>query len=354
MSCTLTETFLSDSQRWQAVVERNPKADGLFLYAVQTTGVYCRPTCPSRLPNRDNILFFATCDEAQQAGFRSCKRCQPNTVSPHLTQVQTITRICKVIEESEEPILLQALADRAGLSPYHFHRLFKKIVGVTPKEYAIAHRSKRVRQKLNQENTVTQAIYEAGFEASSSFYDKATAILGMTPTDYRKGGSGIEIRFAVKPCWLGWILVAATPQGICAIAFDDTPDTLIAQLHDRFPNAIFQSGDPTFEEWIEQVLMFIEAPQQGLTLPLDIRGTVFQQQVWKALQTIPAGHTASYADIAREIGNPKAVRAVAQACASNQLAVAIPCHRVIASNGELSGYRWGQERKRALLNREAQ
>lgn len=352
MSHKPTESFLSDVQRWQALLDRNPNADGMFLYAVQTTGVYCRPICASRLPNRHNVTFFATCDEAEKAGFRPCKRCQPSTVSPHTEQVEAIARICKRIEA--EPMSLQAMADLTGLSQYHFHRLFKKVVGITPKQYAIAHRANRVRQELNQETTVTQAIYEAGFESSSSFYDQATAILGMTPTNYRQGANGVEIRFVTKPCWLGWLLVAATAQGICAIAFDDTPEALTTQLQNQFPNAEFQEHDPTFESWVEQVLTFVEAPQQGLNLPLDIQGTAFQQQVWQALQNIPAGSTASYAEVARQIGNPKAVRAVARACATNPLAVAIPCHRVVSSDGGLSGYRWGSDRKRALLEREAQ
>ncbi len=353
ISNTITSSFLTDVQRWQALVERNPKADGMFIYAVQTTGIYCRPTCSSRIPNHNNVAFFETCAEAEKAGFRPCKRCKPNTVSPQTQQIEIITRICKLIEETEETFSLQAMADLAGLSQYHFHRLFKKIVGITPKEYATAHRAKRARQKLNQEITVTQAIYDAGFETSNSFYSKSTAMLGMTPTNYKQGASGVEIRFVIKASWLGPMLVAATAKGICAIAFGDTPEVLTVHLQNQFPYAEFRENDPTFADWVERVLAFVETPQQGLNLPLDIQGTAFQQLVWKALQEVPAGSTASYGDIAQAIGNHKAFRAVARACATNQIAIAIPCHRVVGSDGALRGYRWGCDRKRALLKREA-
>jgi AraC family transcriptional regulator, regulatory protein of adaptative response / methylated-DNA-[protein]-cysteine methyltransferase len=239
------------------------------------------------------------------------------------------------------------------LSHYHFHRLFKQIVGVTPKAYAIAYRSKRAREALQEGISVTQAIYNAGFETSSSFYDKSTEMLGMTPTEYQQGARGLEIQFAVKSVWLGWVLVAATPKGICTISLGDTAEVLRTQLQHQFPHAQIQESDPTFEDWIEQVLAFIETPQRGLNLPLDIQGTAFQRQVWQALQTIAPGHTASYSEIAQQIGNPKAVRAVARACAANQLAVAVPCHRVLGNDGSLKGYRWGSDRKQSLLEREA-
>ena len=352
MNSTLVPSFSTDAQRWEALVQRNPRADAAFLYGVQTTGVYCRPTCPSRLPNQKNVVFFQCCANAEKAGFRPCKRCQPNAVSPDRQQIETIARICKLIEQSEEPLSLEKMAKIAGLSQYHFHRLFKKMLGVTPKEYANAHRAKRIREELHQGIPVTQAIYNAGFETSSSFYDKSTMMLGMTPTKYQQGADGIEIRFAVKPSWLGWVLVAATTQGICAISLGDTEEALIEQLQKQFPNAQFSENDSTFESWIEQVIAFIEMPHQGLNLPLDIQGTAFQQRVWKALQNIPPGSTASYTEIAQQIGNPKAVRAVARACATNQLAIAIPCHRVVGSDNTLKGYRWGCERKRALLERE--
>lgn len=353
MNNILVLSFSNDAQRWDALVQRNPQADGVFLYAVQTTGVYCRPTCRSRLPNQKNVVFFECSADAQKAGFRPCKRCQPNTVSPAQQQIETIARICKLIEQSEEPLSLQKMAKIAGLSQYHFHRLFKKMVGVTPKEYANAHRAKRICEELQQGTSVTEAIYNAGFETSSSFYNKSMMMLGMTPSKYQQGADEIEIRFAVKPSWLGWVLVAATTKGICAINLGDNEETLIEQLQNQFPNAQINDSDSTFDSWIEQVITFIDMPQQGLNLPLDIQGTAFQQRVWKVLQDIPLGSTASYAQIAEHIGNPKAVRAVARACATNKLAIAIPCHRVVGSDNSLKGYRWGREYKRALLEREA-
>ncbi|BAZ52783.1 methylated-DNA--protein-cysteine methyltransferase [Nostoc sp. NIES-4103] len=350
---TLVSSFSTDAQRWEALVQRNPQADGGFIYAVQTTGVYCRPTCPSRLPKQKNVVFFECCAHAEKAGFRPCKRCQPHALSVDQQQIETIAHICKLIEQSQKPLSLQKLAQIAGLSQYHFHRLFKKMVGVTPKEYANAHRGKRIREELQQGSSVTEAIYNAGFETSSSFYEKSTMMLGMTPSKYQQGADGIEIRFAVKRSWLGWVLVAATTKGICAIHLGDTEEVLIEQLQNQFPNAQLSESDSTFEDWIEQVIAFIEMPQQGLNLPLDIQGTAFQQRVWRTLQDIPPGSTASYAQIAQQIGNPKAVRAVARACATNQLAIAIPCHRVVGSDNTLKGYRWGCDRKRALLEREA-
>ncbi len=354
-------SFLTEAERWEAVLKGDPRADGAFLYAVKTTGIYCRPECSSRLPNQKNVTFFQTCAEAEQAGFRPCKRCQPNTVSPQQQQAEAIAQICQRIEQSvgsgapiaKQPIALQDMAKLAGLSPYHFHRLFKKIVGVTPKAYAVAHRAKRAREELQEEISVTQAMYNAGFETSSSFYDKSTRLLGMTPTEYKRGARGIAIQFAVKPVWLGWVLVAATTKGICTISLGDTAEALTTQLQRQFPHAQIQESDPIFEDWIEQVLAFIETPQRGFNLPMDIQGTAFQQRVWQVLQTIAPGSTASYSEIAQQIGNPKAVRAVARACASNQLAVVIPCHRVVGNDGSLKGYRWGSDRKRALLEREA-
>ena len=345
--------FSTEALRWAALVSRDREADAMFVYGVKTTGVYCRPTCVSRLPNRQNVRFFQTSIEAEQAGFRPCKRCRPHATSPRNEQVQLITRLCKLIETADTPLSLSALSVEAGLSQYYLQRLFKKIVGVTPKGYAIAQREQRVRDGLQHSVSVTQTIYNAGFGTSSQFYADAIEMLGMAPSQYKTGATGVKIRFAIERSSLGWLLVAATEQGLCAIEFGDTPEVLIERLQTRFPNAAWQEADPTFSNWVAQVIALIEVPDRGLNLPLDIQGTAFQQRVWKALQAIPPGTIVSYTEVAKQIDQPTAVRAVATACAANTLAVAIPCHRVVRSNGDLSGYRWGIERKQALLKREA-
>jgi AraC family transcriptional regulator of adaptative response/methylated-DNA-[protein]-cysteine methyltransferase len=348
--------FVSDDERWQAVRARNPAADGAFYYAVQTTGVYCRPGCPARLPRRENASFHNTCADAERAGFRPCKRCRPNEPTLADRHGVTVRRACRLIEEaqaeSQAMPSLDALAQAAGMSRFHFHRVFKALTGVTPKGYGDAYRARRVRNALAHDGTVTAALYGAGFNSSSRFYAASSELLGMTPTQLRAGGDGIVIHFAVGECSLGSILVAATDKGVCAIELGDDPEDLLRELQDRFPNARLIGGDQKFEQQVAKVVGFIEAPGHGLDLPLDIRGTAFQQRVWKAIRGIPTGSTASYAEIARRIGAPKAVRAVAQACASNAIALAIPCHRVVRSDGSTSGYRWGVARKRELLARE--
>ena len=298
------------------------------------------------------MTFFDTWEAAEQAGFRPCKRCTPNLPSaPDGTAA--IVRACTLIETAEKPPTLQQLAAEVGLSSYHFHRLFKKVVGITPKQYAAEKRLERLRATIQQEHTITEAIYNAGFESSSRFYETATSTLGMKPSAYRSGGADEVIRFATARSYLGWVLVAATEQGICRIDFGDAPETLLARLQTSFPQARLLADDPDFGKIVAQVLAFLETPNQGLALPLDIQGTAFQRRVWMALQHIPAGATTSYADIAARIGSPQAARAVAQACAANNIAVAIPCHRVVRRDGDLGGYRWGLDRKRALLDREA-
>jgi AraC family transcriptional regulator of adaptative response/methylated-DNA-[protein]-cysteine methyltransferase len=345
-------TDAAEDARWQAVVDRDRTADGRFVYSVATTGVYCRPSCGARLPRPENVRFHADTDAAERAGFRACKRCRPNGRAPAEDQASLIAAACRTIEAAAEPPTLDALAAAAGMSRFHFHRIFKSVTGVTPKAYADADRARRVQGALTESRTVTEAIYDAGFNSSGRFYAAAAGRLGMRPTEFRAGGRGVTIRFAVGQCSLGAILVAATPTGISAIQFGDDPDTLIRDLEDRFPGAELVGGDTEFERMVAEIVGFVEAPARGLDLPLDLRGTAFQQRVWQALRAIPAGTTASYADIARRLGQPNAVRAVARACAANPVAVAIPCHRVVRTDGALSGYRWGTDRKRALLLRE--
>ncbi len=344
--------FSSDEERWQAVANRNPAADGLFFYSVKTTGVYCRTVCPARLALRKNVAFYATCQEAEAAGYRPCKRCKPTECSLVERHAAMIAQACRLIEDEEEPQSLDDLASSVGMSSYHFHRVFKAQTGVTPKAYAAAHRTRRVRNELSRSASVTEAIYRAGFNSNSRFYESSTEVLGMTPKIFRAGGTGTTIRFAVGECWLGSILVAASGKGICAILLGDDADELTRDLQDRFPKAELIGGDASFEQLVAKVVGFVAMPSAGLDLPLDILGTAFQQRVWKALRDIPAGSTASYTEIAQQIGHPKSVRAVAQACGASSLAVAIPCHRVVRTDGSLSGYRWGVERKSELLRRE--
>lgn len=339
--------------RWASVVARDPKADGQFYYSVKTTGVYCRPSCGARTPRPENVRFFLTLAEAEQAGFRPCKRCKPERPSLVEQHAELIAKLCRIIESAEAPPSLEVLAQAAQMSTFHVHRVFKAITGVTPKAYGAAHRANKVREELVRCGSVTDAIYEAGYNSNGRFYDASNQLLGMTPSAYRRGGAQVTIRFAIGQCSLGAILVASSTRGICAILFGDDPDSLARDLQDRFPNAELIGGDPGFEQLVAKVVGFVETPKLGLDLPLDVRGTAFQQRVWQALRDIPAGQTVSYTDIAQRIGAPKAIRAVAGACAANALAVAIPCHRVVRTDGSLSGYRWGVERKRALLEREA-
>ncbi|MCM5570350.1 bifunctional DNA-binding transcriptional regulator/O6-methylguanine-DNA methyltransferase Ada [Burkholderiaceae bacterium FT117] len=339
--------------RWAAVVARDPEADGRFVYSVATTGVYCRPSCAARRPRPENVAFHAGPADAERAGFRPCKRCRPDRPSLAEAHATMVARLCRTIEGSGQAPTLEALAREAGMSPHHLQRVFKAIVGLSPRQYAAAHRAQRARERLGASGSVTDALYDAGFGSSGRFYENSNELLGMTPTAWRAGGANTEIRFAIGQCSLGAILVAATGRGVCAILIGDDPDELARDLQDRFPRATLVGGDAAFEKTVATVVGFVEAPRLGLDLPLDVRGTAFQQRVWQALREIPPGSTASYTEIAARIGAPKSVRAVAGACAANALAVAIPCHRVVRNDGGLAGYRWGVARKRALLEREA-
>ena len=343
-------TITENDPRWASVVARDPQAK--FYYSVKTTGVYCRPSCAARLARPENVQFHRTCKDAENAGFRPCKRCKPDQASP-VDHSEKISSACRLIENSETPPSLKLLARHVGLSTYHFHRVFKAATGLTPKGYAAAHRASLVRKSLNKSDTVTDAIYDAGYNSNSRFYETSNQVLGMTPSNYRAGGAQTDIRFAAGECSLGSILVAQSERGVCAIFLGDDPDALVRELLDQFPNANLIGGDAGFEQLVAKVVGFVEAPERGFDLPLDVRGTAFQQRVWQSLRKIPAGSTASYTDVAKLIGSPRSVRAVAQACGANKLAVVIPCHRVVRNGGALSGYRWGVERKRALLKKEA-
>lgn len=352
-SAVATISATEQDPRWQSVVAREAAADGRFVYAVKTTGVYCRPSCPSRRAKPQNVRFFDLPDEAEAAGYRPCQRCAPHGPSVAEANAALVAAACRLIEAADEAPKLQDLAAKIGMSPWWFHRQFQAVTGLTPAQWASAHRRRKLRAGLaDKGSSVTGAIYGAGFGSGSRFYEGSDAALGMTPTAFRNGGKDAEIRFAVGASSLGAILVAQSDRGICAITLGDDPEALVRDLQDSFPRARLIGDDPDFEALVARVAGLVEAPQSGFDLPLDIRGTAFQERVWQALRLIPPGETASYADIARRIGAPKAVRAVAQACGANRIAVAIPCHRVIRNDGALSGYRWGIARKRALLEKE--
>ena len=337
---------------WEGLRNRDTPEGASFVYGVVTTGVYCRPGCPSRLPRRENTRFFTSAEEAKRAGFRPCLRCQPDGPSLKERQAEAMSKACALIEAAEEKPDFDAVAKAVGMSRHHFHRIFKQTTGVTPGAYLSALRRGRALEELSRARTVTDAIYGAGYSSSSRFYETCAPELGLKPSAFAKGGAGEVILFAVGECSLGSVLVAATGQGICAIQLGDAPGPLVEALQDRFPKAELKGGDADFEGVLAQVIGLVEEPKSAFGLPLHVRGTVFQQRVWEVLRTIPPGETLNYAEVAAKAGCPSAVRAVASACAANKIAVAIPCHRVVRKGGALSGYRWGVERKATLLRRE--
>lgn len=344
---TLCALKTQDDPRWSLLISRSTDAD--FFYGVITTGVYCPSGSQARLPRPENVVFFDTAAQAEAAGFRPSKRADALVAAKH---AEVVADACRLIDSSDVALNLGELAEVAGMSTFHFHRIFKKLTGLTPKAYSAASLRSRVREQLANKGTITQALYDAGYNSNSRFYEASGKMLGMKPTDYRAGGANLDIRFALGESSLGAILVAQSARGICAIALGDDPTALVESFQDQFPNANLIGGDGEFEALVAQVVGFVESPALGLALPLDIRGTAFQERVWQALLEIPVGATATYTDIAERIGKPSAVRAVANACGANKLAVAIPCHRVVRSDGSLSGYRWGIERKRVLLDSE--
>lgn len=348
-----TSSYSSDDERWDAVRRRDQQADGVFLYSVSSTGVYCRPSCGARPALRRNVRFHDNCGDAEQAGFRACLRCKPDQPPLAERHAQAVARACRLIDAAEEGLDLDSLARACGMSRFHFHRIFKAHTGITPKAYAAAQRARRLQHGLAQAPSVTEALYAAGFNSSGRFYAASSGVLGMSPKAFRAGGSGAAIRFAIGQCSLGAILVAATDKGICAILMGDEPEPLVRDLQDRFPQAELHGAEADFEATVARVVGFVESPGIGLDLPLDVRGTAFQQRVWQALRAIPSGQTVSYAELAERVGLPSGARAIAGACAANPVAVAIPCHRVVRQDGSISGYRWGVERKAALLKRES-
>jgi AraC family transcriptional regulator of adaptative response/methylated-DNA-[protein]-cysteine methyltransferase len=343
--------IVTNDPRWSVVVARDARA--AFFYSVASTGVYCRPSCTARRARPENVAFHATRSDAERAGFRPCKHCKPDQPPLSERQAAQVAKLCRFIESTTEIPTLEELARRAGMSRFHVQRFFKKVTGVSPRAYAAAHRMKRLRTELGTRGTVTQAIYGAGYNSNGRFYETSNQMLGMTPTQYRAGGADTEIRFAIGECSLGAILVAATERGVCAILMGDDPEELVHDLERRFSRGRIIGADAKFEHLIARVVGLVERPRASAKLPFDIRGTAFQRRVWQALRAIPVGKTTTYSEIAKAVGAPQAARAVAQACAANALAVAIPCHRVVRMDGNLAGYRWGVERKRALLAREA-
>ncbi|MFP2240353.1 bifunctional DNA-binding transcriptional regulator/O6-methylguanine-DNA methyltransferase Ada [Pseudescherichia vulneris] len=344
--------ILHDESRWQAVLDRDAHADGQFVFAVLTTGIFCRPSCRARHPLRQNVRFYADASAAQAAGFRACKRCQPDKTDPQQQRIDKVTEACRLLEQ-ERTLTLDELAQAVAVSPYHFHRLFKSVTGMTPRAWQQAWRARKLRETLVASETVTDAVLAAGFPASSSYYRQADSTLGMTARQYRRGGDTQRVRFTLQSCVLGRCLVAASSRGICAVLPGDSDAALIAELAQIFPNAQREEADDAFQQQVAQVIALLDGQRSTLQLPLDIRGTAFQQQVWQALRDIPVGETRSYQQVADSIHKPKAARAVANACAANTLALVIPCHRVVRQSGALSGYRWGEARKAELLKREA-
>lgn len=355
MDVRVEEITLTDDEKWESIVYRDSTADGKFYYCVKTTGIYCKPSCSSRRPLRENILFVNDEVEAERLGFRTCKRCGAEIQAKAQRNAELVAEVCRHLENKTQQgkvFCLDEFLKKNGVSRPHFYRLFKSLTGTTPKSYESSARARKLIENLGKSKTVTDAIYSSGFGSNGRFYSDSDQIIGMTPTQYRKAGLDTIIRFALGKCFLGDILVAATERGICAITLGDDPEMLIKDFQDTFPMAHLIGADPDFEQMVSIVVGYVEDPSLSLDLPLDIRGTVFQTRVWEALRKIPSGKTATYADIAASLGCPNAVRAVARACASNKIAIAIPCHRVIRTDGSLSGYRWGVERKQLILDRE--
>ena len=342
-----------DERRWRAVQARDPRFDGAFVFGVRSTGIYCRPTCPARRPLRRNVVFFPVAEAAEGAGFRSCRRCRPREASPRDREAARVRTVCRRIEASADSTLsLKALSAEVGWGPHHLQRTFKRIVGVSPRQYADAVRLRSLRERLRKGDPVTTAIYDAGYGSSSRVYERAPARLGMTPATYRRGGRGMSIGYTVTTSPLGRLLVAATERGVAAVSLGDSESTLEAALRKEYPQAEIRRDDAGLQRWVRLVLDELAGAKPRADLPLDVQATAFQHRVWQELRAIPRGQTRSYAEVARRIGQPTAARAVARACATNRVALLVPCHRVVATGGGIGGYRWGVRRKQALLEKE--
>jgi AraC family transcriptional regulator of adaptative response/methylated-DNA-[protein]-cysteine methyltransferase len=342
------------ANRWHAVASRDRTSDGAFVYGVRSTGVYCRPSCPSRRPRRDRVLFFDRPGDAERAGYRPCRRCRPQDGAQGDPWVERIARACGVLARSPRPLGLTALASQVGGSPWHLHRNFKRLVGLTPRQYAEACRLRRMKRKLRTGVDVTTAVVEAGYGSGSRFYERAAPMLGMAPSQYRKGGAGMRIQFTIVDSPLGRLLVGATAKGVCAVAMGTSDAELERSIAAEYPAAHVTAADGgKLAAWTRRILAHLADRQPRLELPLDVRATAFQWRVWTALAAIPYGATRTYGDVAAAIGRPGAARAVARACATNPVALAVPCHRVVPATGGIGGYRWGPARKRRLLARES-
>jgi AraC family transcriptional regulator of adaptative response/methylated-DNA-[protein]-cysteine methyltransferase len=348
----LKEAAASEERYWEAVVVRDSKRDGEFFFAVSTTGVYCRPSCAARRPRRENVRFFRTPEAAEQAGYRACLRCRPRAFTGN-TESEGVKAICRFIEQHlDEPMTLGRLAKEFHQSPFHLQRRFKAVLGITPREYADSCRLKMLKRNLQAGDSVTRAMYDAGYGSSSRLYERTASQLGMTPDKYRRGAIAASIRYTIADSPLGRMLIAATERGICSIQFARTDGELIEGLKREFPFAVRRPDDGELQVWVSTLLHHLRGKDLNSSLPLDIRATAFQRKVWQYLQSIPFGETKSYIDVAKAIGKPRACRAVARACATNPVAIAIPCHRVVREDGSMGGYRWGLKRKQALLEME--
>ncbi|MFN2491504.1 MAG: bifunctional DNA-binding transcriptional regulator/O6-methylguanine-DNA methyltransferase Ada [Pyrinomonadaceae bacterium] len=345
----------ADEAKWIAVCSKDARFDGKFVFAVSSTGIYCRPSCPSRRPNRERVSFFELPEAAEQSGYRACRRCHPRRTSVKDPQVEMARRVCELIDNnSDELMTLAALSNQTGISSFHLQRTFKKVMGVTPRQYSEARRLGTFKSQVRSGESVTNAIYDAGFGSSSRLYEHAVSRLGMTPATYGKGGRGATIRYSIVSCSLGNLLVAATGSGVCSVKLGDSEPKLQSDLEMEFPAAEIQRDDERLRRILKTVMQHLEGKTPHIDLPLDVQATAFQRQVWEQLRQIPYGETQSYSELAKAIGQQKAVRAVARACATNPVALVIPCHRIILGDKSLGGYRWGLERKKRLLEREAE